>query len=357
MKPDKTTDSSQMFDSLVGNALGFLQRSVEELKRAPNHSAIDFCTAIELFLKARLLSEHWTLVCVDLKKATLHTFRRGNCKSVGMTDAIARLRDWLGLNISKEAEDTFARISQHRNKLIHFFHPSFSQRPDAIEIASVVAEQCRGWYYLHLLLTDSWRSIFASYAGDLKRINGKMHQNRSFLTVKYEARSKNIEELKAKGIVINTCRFCGFEAMRRSVFVGPFWSLDCLVCETTVQGLVLECPTCGASPSVIGGVCSKCSSPIILAEVLKAYAPLEENRALCGNRNCLEVLQESDSYEESVSLFDDKWVCLVCFTVDEHTWNCTSCGRRIAGEPNGSLCFECDLKDDHVWPPIFGGIM
>src|SRR5437870_13436756 len=118
MKPDRTTASNQMFDSLVRNALDFLQRSAQELERAPNHSAIHFCTAIELFLKARLLSEHWTLVYDDLrkairdKKATLPKFCQGDFMSVGMKDAIARLRDLLNLNISKEAEDAFMRISQ-----------------------------------------------------------------------------------------------------------------------------------------------------------------------------------------------------------------------------------------------------
>jgi hypothetical protein len=63
MKRDKgTADSSEMFDSLVRNALAFLERSVDELKDAPNYAVIDFCTAIELFLKARLLLEHWALV-------------------------------------------------------------------------------------------------------------------------------------------------------------------------------------------------------------------------------------------------------------------------------------------------------
>jgi len=98
MKPDKVTDSSQMFESLVLNALDFLQRSADEVESAPNHSVIDFCTAIELFLKARLLAEHWTLIYLDLtkaireKKANLTKFCSGDVVSVGMREAIPRLR-------------------------------------------------------------------------------------------------------------------------------------------------------------------------------------------------------------------------------------------------------------------------
>jgi len=54
----KRTDSNKMFDSLVCNALDFLQRSAVGLQESPKYSVIDFCTAIELFLKARLLVEH-----------------------------------------------------------------------------------------------------------------------------------------------------------------------------------------------------------------------------------------------------------------------------------------------------------
>jgi len=363
MKPDKTTDPSQMFDTLVRNALDFLERSAEELEGAPNHSAIDFCTAIELFLKARLLAEHWTLIYDDLKgairnnKANLTKFREGDFVSVSMKDAIPRLRELVNLNISKEAETTFVCISQHRNKLIHFFHPTFSQSPNATAIAEVVAEQCRGWYHLYRLL-KAWRSTFEPFSSDIENVQSLMLKRRAFLRVRFEACSKSIERLKAKGIVFVTCWSCGFEAMRRTILVGPFLLADCLVCETTTQGVEIKCPACGASPSgLIGGVCRTCTTPIIMEEVLKAYAPLQENRSLCGNRNCLEVLQESDSYTETVVLFDDKWVCLICFAVDDNTWNCSSCGRKVAGESNGLLCFECDMQNDYVWPPMFGGIV
>lgn len=360
-REQETTPSDEMFDSLVLNALDFLRRSAEELEEAPNHSAIDFCTAIELFLKARLLAEHWTLIYLDPtrafreKKANLTRFREGDLLSVSMKEAIPRLRELLNLHISEDAEKAFVGISEHRNKLIHFFHPSFSKSPDVTAIADVVAEQCRGWYHLYRLLI-TWRSTFERFFSDIENVQSSMLKRRAFLQVTFQACSKTIEQLKAKGIVFETCWFCGFKSMRRTVFVGPFLLVDCLVCKTNAQGLGIACPGCGASPSaLIGGICWKCSRPIILAEALAAYAPIEANRARCGNRNCLEVLQESDSYDESVVLFDDKWVCLICLAFDEHTWNCASCGGRVAGEYNGPRCFECE--HDHVFPPMSGGIM
>jgi hypothetical protein len=51
-----------MFNSVVENALDFLKQSILELKKSPKYSVIHFCAAIELFLKARLMLEHWTLI-------------------------------------------------------------------------------------------------------------------------------------------------------------------------------------------------------------------------------------------------------------------------------------------------------
>lgn len=51
--------SDAFSDSLVRNAIEFLQRSMKELENQPKYAVIDFCTALELFLKARLLKEHW----------------------------------------------------------------------------------------------------------------------------------------------------------------------------------------------------------------------------------------------------------------------------------------------------------
>jgi hypothetical protein len=48
MNPDKTADPSQVFDSLVRNAMEFLERWVDELKDRPKYAVIDFCTAISV---------------------------------------------------------------------------------------------------------------------------------------------------------------------------------------------------------------------------------------------------------------------------------------------------------------------
>jgi hypothetical protein len=48
----------ELFARLVNNALDFLQRAVDDLAESAKYSAVHFNTAVELFLKARLMHEH-----------------------------------------------------------------------------------------------------------------------------------------------------------------------------------------------------------------------------------------------------------------------------------------------------------
>jgi hypothetical protein len=84
-KPKSTgsgTPSDDFFDSLVQNAIEFLKRSLKELEKGPKYSVIDFCTALELFLKARLFKEHWALVVAKIEDAKIQSFKSGDFQSV-----------------------------------------------------------------------------------------------------------------------------------------------------------------------------------------------------------------------------------------------------------------------------------
>lgn len=50
------------FGKLVENAFDFLDKAGREFENEPKYSVIHFYAALELFLKARLLHEHWTLI-------------------------------------------------------------------------------------------------------------------------------------------------------------------------------------------------------------------------------------------------------------------------------------------------------
>ena len=92
--PCKTTLRIMKHDdklaSLVENAIDFLDRALRDLDSAPKYSVIHFYAAVELFLKARLLAEHWSLVIAKRQDADLKSFKRlpvsvigRSCRSTG----------------------------------------------------------------------------------------------------------------------------------------------------------------------------------------------------------------------------------------------------------------------------------
>src|SRR5258706_16466839 len=103
-----------MFDSVVANAVDFLRHSIDELKTKPKYSVIHFCAAIELFLKSKLMLEHWALVNEDPSKANISQFQAGDFKSVGIDETVRRLQNISNVRIPKEAHRSFSQLLEHR---------------------------------------------------------------------------------------------------------------------------------------------------------------------------------------------------------------------------------------------------
>jgi len=95
MKKDK------LFDSLMTNAFDFLSKSIEEFDENPKYSLVNFYSAIELLLKARLLYDHWSMVVAKGSDLNYDSFIKGDFQSVTSKDSIYRLRNALKVNISK----------------------------------------------------------------------------------------------------------------------------------------------------------------------------------------------------------------------------------------------------------------
>jgi len=80
-----------MFRRLVDNALDFLSKAIEDLKEHPKYSMINFHASVELFVKARLMAEHWTLVVAKRQEPDWTKFVAGDFQSVSLDDAANRL--------------------------------------------------------------------------------------------------------------------------------------------------------------------------------------------------------------------------------------------------------------------------
>ena len=69
-RPSKARAPMADFENLVRNGIDFLEKAMLQLENDPKHSVINFYTAVEIFLKAPLVHDHWTLVVLDRDKSS-----------------------------------------------------------------------------------------------------------------------------------------------------------------------------------------------------------------------------------------------------------------------------------------------
>lgn len=59
--------------------------------RSLSFAIVDLAAAVEVLMKARLVREHWTLICSDPDKATAAQLLAGTAKTVSPEQAVRRL--------------------------------------------------------------------------------------------------------------------------------------------------------------------------------------------------------------------------------------------------------------------------
>ena len=125
-------NKNDLLNRLVDNGLDFLSRSIDELEQFPKYSVIHFYTAVELFVKARLMSEHWSLVVSKRQEPDWNDFVAGDFQSVTLDEAAKRLQKIVRSGLSRQELDAFRDIGKHRNKMVHFFHEAHSVADDGL---------------------------------------------------------------------------------------------------------------------------------------------------------------------------------------------------------------------------------
>lgn len=114
-------NKEEMFNRLVENAFDFLFKAVSEIEGQPKYSVIHFYTAVELFVKARLMKEHWSLVISQRQEADWDKFITGDFQSVTLTEAANKLKKVVLSGLSKAELEAFREVANDRNKMVHFF--------------------------------------------------------------------------------------------------------------------------------------------------------------------------------------------------------------------------------------------
>ncbi|PKZ63595.1 hypothetical protein CYJ73_21285 [Gordonia terrae] len=121
--------SNSVEHDLTAHGLAFLERSVTSMRGSDERGAlfaiVDLAVAIEALLKARLVREHWSLICADPDKATYTKFETGQAKTVSTAQAVRRLEGIAGLPMTALGHNKrIDQISALRNRAVHFTVPA-----------------------------------------------------------------------------------------------------------------------------------------------------------------------------------------------------------------------------------------
>lgn len=194
---------SEWFELVVENAISFLQSSIKALETSPKNSIVDLYTSIELFFKARLMKEHWSLILAKPEDADINKFESGDFRTVFLSQAHKRLEKICKESFDKAALDNFLKLGMHRNQIVHFAHTDFKE-----DKADVIVELWASWFYIYELLTNQWAQFFDKYMQQFGLINTEIRKNIGYLQSVLVIKAPEIESEKIKGNKIIECPSC-----------------------------------------------------------------------------------------------------------------------------------------------------
>lgn len=337
---------SVVFGNLVDNAFDFLDKARREFEKEPKYSVIHFYAALELFLKARLLHEHWTLILTKPETADLLKFQKGDFHSVNLAEAQKRLTSILQQGLTNDEFNCFRDLRDHRNRMVHFFHPD--QHARKTEIEAIVSQQCRAWFYLHRVLTQRWKNVFAGHDKKIASYDRAMREQRQYLAAKFDQLKPEIDKAIAKGITFYNCPSCGHGALEEDASDAPVLDLKCRVCDFTANGVQIDCPECKANNTLIGEPwysCHECGHRFTDRDVKSAlsdwYSVTKDNMYDAHEASC----GECQSHLSVVLLQNDEWICSNCFSrfTPEDISTCEWCGENTTESLADSYWAGCEF--------------
>lgn len=334
---------------LLDNAFDFLERAIAEFEAAPKYAVIHFCAAVELFLKARLAQEHWTLVVAQPDSVDLAKFAEGRFVSVSLRVAAERLAKVLGVGLAKEELQSFEALVHERNRMVHFHHPLVDGE-DAEVRARLAAEQCLAWHHMHAILVNRWEQAFPLPRRRLREIETAMLRHRRFVTARYKAIAAELKEKKAAGASIVDCPACACEALEVTEEATPFVDSRCHVCKLIKTGALIPCPQCERANVMTDGwgQCDGCGKKIEPDDVLRSLRAVDSDRrdphepqptiANCG---------VCGTYHSAVPV-KDYWVCSNCLDRAETVEQCEWCSDYSTYLDGNSFLVGCECCEGRM---------
>lgn len=118
------SNGTSVVSSLLENALDYFLSAAENAckddLRSLKYSVLHVAASVELALKARLFSEHWSLIFADVDKADEAALKSGDFKSADFQTVVERLAKIAKVPISKGNLAHLGELRRLRNCIQHF---------------------------------------------------------------------------------------------------------------------------------------------------------------------------------------------------------------------------------------------
>lgn len=338
----------QLWKNLVNSAFDFFEKAIGECDKAPKYAVLHLATSVELFLKSRLMAEHWALILAKESPPKFDNFCKGDFQSVTVHAAIEKINGILdkGLGVSTEAEKEFIALGNERNKIAHFFH---SELGDKKQQEDIVSQQCRVWYFMHDLLDSVWKEKYIPFHKKLSELEQKMKEQREFLEVRFKNIEPELEKFKKQGFSVLDCEICEFESLVLREDKNLFNYAECEVCHYRHRVLKIKCPGCKKDIILDEGYggcsCGYSFSHDKLAGILRLSALSDGSDHGTYSIYC--------PYCETGSVYPTggDYVCLNCFELFGEISICDWCSEHWAGNElsEHSYYLGCGNCGGHGW--------
>jgi len=353
----ETLSENKLFDSLTRSAFEFLSRAIAEFENSAKFSTIHFAIAIELFLKARLMCEHWSLLLDKPDHSSKESFFKGDAKTVSPDQAIERLRRIAQVIVPEPFKEIFRKIAEHRNKMVHFIHAGEDEADGLDGRQRIVEEQCAGWLALRTLLAE-WPE-FSGYKTDIWRISVSMERYRPYLQKAFEAKADELRRHRAQGGRVIECPSCRFASVMVSESDDAVADANCTVCRffhgaeikvkcennncdevihfTSYEGRPSQCPSCDT---------------VLSEKYVRDFLDTGEEITHDNYFDFMPISCSSCTGYHAVVKHHDRYVCTECFETAESYSVCDYCNEAQLGsvpEDSGwSGCEFCDGRAGNI---------
>ncbi len=334
--------------ALIENGMDFLDKARSELEtRQYKHSIVSFWTAVEIMLKVPLVHEHWSLVCSG-KRFVRSKYLEGDFQSVTYDETCARLEDILEKPLKKETKEIFNEVRRHRNRVVHFHHPQFTD----ILVKDILAQQANAWFALNRFMREDWASIFGPlHSRKLAMSETQLLKGNTFYSaVRLEKVQPDLIELENAGREIHDCPACHQHAVVETLLdtghldLPALYKSHCLVCSSARRKVRMNCPLCGEELLCPDGdmsvTCSKCDADYFryaLIDEDERHSPIDEEYLPAGCTSCL--------HPTSIAKFGSGYLCSECLEFYKEIMVCECCNHASDSVPQLSHLGGCEFCD------------